>query len=326
MPAAVAGTATSFDLPQYLATLLWLKGRRPNAFLKLIGDPTISTAGVRRVGSQQFPMGVDFTLDAPSQPAILQGAAPTNKEYPNEQEENVVQIFQRGISVTYTRLGGIATINGVAVAPGDGNGELTPAEQLLDQQIQKQLANVQQDTNYSFLNGAYVKAANSGVAYKTRGLLSAIATNVFANGGTGRALTKTIFEAALQAMVSNGAMLQGGTVFALAGASWYSQLIDAYYVANQQPTTFAVSGTQVRTLLSKWATVIPIWEPDMPNGQIAIAQPGFCRPAVMPIPGKGELFVEPMGKVGSKEEYQIYGEIGLDYTSEYLHGIVKDLT
>jgi len=326
MPAAVAGTATSFDLPQYLATLLWLKGRRPNAFLKLIGDPTISTSGIRRVGSQQFPMGVDFTLDAPAQPAILQGAAPTNKEYPLEQEENVVQIFQRGVSVTYTRLGGIATINGVAVAPGEGNGELTPAEQLLDQQIQRQLANVQQDTNYSFLNGAYVKAANSGVAYKTRGLLSAIATNVFANGGTPRALTKAIVEAALQAMVANGAMQQGDTIFALAPAAEFSPLIDAYYVVNQQPTSFTVSGSAVNVIMSKWGRIVPIWEPDMPAGQIALVQPAFCRPAVMPIPGKGELFVEPMGKVGSKEEYQIYGELGLDYTSEYLHGLIKDLS
>lgn len=326
MPPAIAGTATSFDLPQYLATLLWLKGRRPNAFLKLIGDPTISTAGIRRVGSQQFAMGVDFTLDAPAQPAILQGAAPANKEYPLEQEENVVQIFQRGVSVTYSRLGTIESINGVAVAPGAGNGELEPGTALLNSQIDRQLQNVQQDCNYTFLNGAYVKAANSGVAYKTRGLLAAIATNVFANGGVARALTKAIFESALQAMVANGAFQQGDTVFALAGASWFSQLIDAYYIANQQPTTFSVSGTSVRTLLSKWATVVPVWEPDMPNGQISIVQPAFCRPAVMPIPGKGELFVEPMGKIGSKEEYQLYGEMGLDYTSEYLHGVVKDLS
>jgi len=325
MPAPVNAVATSFDLPNFIGEL-WQKGRRPNAMLQLIGDPTVNAAGIRYIGSTQFAMGVDFALPAPAQPAILQGAAPTMQELPTEQETNVVQIFQRGVGLTYSRMGDTDQIDGLAVVPGGGSGPLNAQEASLDRQIQLQLLAMAQDLNTTFLNGAYVLAGSSATAYKTRGLLTAIATHSFKNGGVARALTTGLVDTALQTMVADGAFLQGDVIYALAPATEFANLINAYYVPQQQPRSFDVSGTKVAEIYTKWATIVPKWDPDMPAGQIAFVQAQHCRPVMKVIPKKGAIFAEPLSKTGSQEQWQVYGEIGLDYTSEYLHGVLGDLS
>jgi hypothetical protein len=57
-------------------------------------------------------------------------------------------------------------------------------------QTMAELESMAVDVEKSFLTGVYQKPANNSTARQTRGLLTAVATNVFANGGTARALTK----------------------------------------------------------------------------------------------------------------------------------------
>jgi hypothetical protein len=46
----------------------------------------------------------------------------------------------------------------------------------------------------------------------------------------------------------------------------------------------------------------------------------------MPIPGKGELFLEPLAKTGAAENSQLYGEWGLQYGPQTMHGEITGLT
>lgn len=321
----IAGLASSYQLPQYIGEL-FQKAQRPNAFLRLIGG---LTGSLRVVRSTEFPMGVNYQLAAAAQPAITEGQAPSYVEQDTAQESNLVQIFQYGAQISYSKLATTAHIDGVAVIPGAGEGEIN-LPGTFEFQIARKMEQLARDVNYSFLNGAYQKPTDNTTARKTRGVLSAISTNVFANGGVGRNLTQPIFEGALRDSMDNGMFLQGAEVFAIAGKTELDNLQAIYRASSAGPTIFRdaagqVGGVDVRTIQTAWATVHLVWDPDMPAGEILLTRPEVCAVTAMEIPDKGLIFAEPLAQTGAAENWQVYGELGLDYRSEIFHALVKDL-
>ena len=67
-----------------------------------------------------------------------------------------------------------------------------------------------------------------------------------------------------------------------------------------------------------------VYEPTM-AGTVALLDMGKIKPVAKDIPGKGQLFYEPLSKVGAGEQGQIYGELGIDYANEALHGKITGL-
>lgn len=321
----VAGVATSYDLPNYVGEL-FQKAERPNALLRLIGG---LTGNLRKVTSTEFAMGVDYTLPAASQPAILEGANPTASEQNTGQSTNLVQIFQEAVSLTYSKMGRTGGIDGVAVIPGmAGNGALNlPGS--LEWQIARKLEKIARDANYTFLQGAYQKPADNTTARKTRGLITAVTTNVFANGGTGRAISTAIVDGALQSAMGNGMFNIGDTIFAICDQTQYGKLAALYEGTPGTPRytdTTEVVGVGVRQVLTKWAKVNLVWDPDMPAGKVLLTRPDVCRVVAYEVPGKGLLFAEPLAQTGSAENWQVYGEMGLDYKNEIFHAVIGDLS
>lgn len=322
--AEVSGMASSYTLPQYVGEL-FQKAEKPNAFLRLVGG--LTGGRIRTVGSTEFPMGVDYELPAAAQPDIVEGATPTASNTDTAQSQNVVQIFQKAVELSYSKQAERASIDGVAVIPGyAGNGPLQAAPGTLEFQIQLAIQKVARDVNYTFLQGAYQKPANNSTSRRTRGIVTAVSTNLFANGGTPRALSTAIFDAAMKSMVSNGAFTLGAEVFAFANADQVENLVDLYKSQTSYPESREVVGVAVRRIMNTWGITNVVYDPDMPAGKILIAQPQFCRPVFMPIPGKGLLFAEPLSKAGSSDKWQVYGEIGLDYRHEIFHGVIADLS
>ena len=310
--------STSYDLPNYVGNL-FLKSERPNAFLKLVGG----LQGIVNVSHWEFPMGNFYTLAAPSQPAILEGAAATASQVALTQASNVVQIFQEQVDLTYSKQASRSLISGVTVAPGGAAGPLQ-VPGTLEWQIARKMEKIQQDSNYTLLRGAYQKPADNTTARKTRGVRTAVSTNVSAAGSV--PLTKTIFESALATFVGNGMFNAGDRIVAMAGAAQFSALIGVYESATVIPQSREEAGVMIRTIHNKWATVDVVYEPDVASGEIFLTRPEKCRVIGMPIPGKGLFFVEPMAKVGSSDQAQVYGEIGVDYTNEIFHGAITGLT
>ncbi len=319
--ATVSGMATSYDLPNYIGEL-FQKTERPNAFLRLVGG---LTGMLRTVKSTEFPMGVDYVLPAASQPAILEGATPSPTELDTAQSANIVQIFQESVQLTYSKLAESGSIDGVAVIPGvSGNGPLiTPGS--LEFQINFKMMKIARDANYSFLRGAYQKPANNATARKTRGVRTAVTTNLF-SAASNRPLTKTLFENALKDSMDNGMFSLGDTLYVMGDDDQLSTLMGLYESATALPASRDVVGVSVRTIVTKWATVNLVWEPDLAANELFITQPQFCRVVAMPIPGKGVLFAEPLAKSGSSEHHQIYGELGIDYRHELFHAAITFLS
>jgi hypothetical protein len=53
---------------------------------------------------------------------------------------------------------------------------------------------------------------------------------------------------------------------------------------------------------------------------------GECSPVYLEVPGKGHFFAEPLAKTGAYEKVQLYGEVGLAYGNERMHGKITGLS
>lgn len=315
--------ATSYDLPQYVGEL-FLKGERPNAFLRLIGG---LTGALKNVASTEFPMGVDYTLTDGSQPDILEAATPTAAQVSTSQSSNVIQIFQRAVELSYSRKGASAVIDGVSLIPGSpagGSGLVRPGT--MQWQIARAVEQVSYDANYVFLRGSYQKPSDNTTSRKARGARTAVSTNEYANGGTARALTKTIFENALRDSMENGMFMMGDTVYIIGDKTQIAALINLYESDTQLPESREVVGVGVRQIITKWATCQVTYDPDLAAGELFGCRPEFYRVVAMPIPEKGVLFVEPLSKAGSSDKSQLYGELSIDYRHEVFGMVIDDLS
>lgn len=322
--------STGYDLPNYLGEL-FQKTEKPNAVLRLIGAPPgvgVNGGQIRTVSHWEFGMGVDYSLPAASQPAILEGAAATASQLAVTQSANVTQIFQEAVDLTYTKQSAGGLISGVTAVPG-ANGPLVVTG-TLEWQIAQKVAKIARDMNYTFLRGAYQKPANNATARKTRGFRTAVSTNLFANGAVNRALTKTIFENALRDMVVNGAFNIGDRIVVLADGTQYAALLAQYETTPQLQPGATDLGVFAQRLWTRYGPADVVFEPDMAAGEIVIFRPEKCRVVALPVVAdglnKGILFAEPLAKVGSSTQYQVYGEFGIDYTHEIFHGVVDDLS
>ena len=63
------------------------------------------------------------------------------------------------------------------------------------------------------------------------------------------------------------------------------------------------------------------------GGTLAMLDMNKIVPVVRNIVGKGYgVFYEDLAKVGASEKGQLYGEMGIDYGSEYFHAKITNLT
>lgn len=323
----INGQATSFDLPNYIGEL-FQKGEKPNALLRLIGG---LTGGLRLVTTPEFAMGVDYTLPAADSTGKTEGATPTAVEVDTEQSTNLVQIFHEAVELTYSAQAATGVIAGLAAIPGIGqsNGELI-SPRSIEWQRMRAVERISRNANLAFLRGTYQKPGSNATPRQTRGIRTAVTTNLFANGGTARPISKAIIEAALKNGLANGMFSLGDELMVLVDATQYDAIVALYEPGIQQTTnpgpSATVAGVAVKTIVTKWATLHLVWEPDMAAGELFITQPKYCRVVAMPTPKKGVLFSEPLAKSGSADKEQIYGELGIDYRHEVFHAVIDDLS
>ena len=169
MPTNVNAAATSFAVPNF-SGMLFAKGNAKTPFSTLIGARPKYTDHV------EFACGQYYDVETGAQPAISENAsltAPAPVSVVRDQLTNVTQIFQATVAVSYGKMSNMGTMNGINAAGQQPN----PADEL-SFQVARRMAKIAADVEYTFLNGAYQKATGDGVANKSRGLLTAITTNV----------------------------------------------------------------------------------------------------------------------------------------------------
>lgn len=305
--ANVNGIGTVFNLPNY-AGQLYTATPAVTPFLNLIRGNAVKTDNF------QFATGVEYSHEAASQPAISETAslsAPAAISYVRSQNTNVTQIFHEKVSVTYAKQSSGGRLSGV-VGAGDENN--APNE--LDFQTARALEKIARDIEYTFINGTYQLAANASQANKTRGMLAAAGTVIDCENAE---LTQDFLKAAFKSAYNAGADFND---MVLVCNSDIKQRITDIYASQwgfALPPTRSIGGVNVTQIETDFGLVSVLLSRFMPAGVLLGADISCVRPVEQDVPDKGNFFREPLSKTGAAEEYQIFGQIGLDHGPAWKH-------
>lgn len=315
----ISGQATTYNLPNFTGELFNI-APHDTPLLTMLGG---LNAGMTSTHTQFEWQTEGLEASSANKVALEGAAAPTPTEVSRANVTNVVEIHQESVSVSYTKLAAVGNLNGLAIADASN-----PVQNELQHQLSLKLRKIAIDVEQSFMSGVYHLPTDNTTARATRGILSAITTNVFANAGANRALSKSIIDTALSTMYTNGAPLPQDTTVFICPPAQRVALSNVYAAAplNQPTFTRNIGGISIDTLITDFGTFGVVTSRYMPIHQIAIVDVAQLNPVFLDVPGKGHLFAEPLAKTGASETWQIYGEIGLRYGPELWHGLIGDLT
>ena len=305
--ANVNGTGTVFNLPNF-AGQLYTSTPSVTPLLNLIRGNTVKTDNF------QFSTGVEYSHAAASQPTISENAsltAPTAVSYVRSQTTNVTQIFHEKVSVTYAKQSSGGRLSGVASSL-DGN--CAPNE--LDFQTARAIEKMARDVEYTFINGVYQLASSSSQANKTRGMLEAAGTVINCNNAV---LTQDFLNAAYKAAYDAGADFTDMVLICNSAVKQYLSTIYAAQGGFNLPESRNAGGVNLTFIETDFGPLRIMLNRFMPAGVLLGADISCIRPVEQDVPDKGNFFREPLSKTGAAEEYQIFGQIGLDHGPAWKH-------
>lgn len=319
----------SFNLPNFVGELFKLSPME-TPLLSMIGG----LSGGEAVASPQF-VWQDTQHRAPALTATdrsaIEGDDATFQAQSRSERTNVVEIFQYGVELTYTKQAATGLLGTSGTTPGVGAESILgnqPVQNEMAWQLQIKIEQCALDVEISFLNGT-LDYPNDGTARATQGIRGAISTvdldaqaaaDWIADSGAPTDGREAINETAL-AMYNNGAPMRNPVIM-VGGAE--KLLISGDFQSNGdiQPrsyNSFGVNVTDIETDFGKFPVVL---NRHCTAEEVLILELDVLAPCFLPIPGKGHFFLEPLAKSGSYDRQQLYGEIGLKYGPEGWHGKV----
>lgn len=306
--------AKSFGVLNY-SGLLFNKGNTKVPFSTLIANKG------RTTNSVEFTTGIEYTSGGGSQPGISENAsltAPEASVVTRSQKTNVTQIFQESVGVSYGKESNMGTLSGLNVSGQEAN----PINEL-DFQAAAKMAKIARDIEYTFINGAYNKATTDAEINKTRGILTAIESNILDLNG---AALRVWDVAELMKLIYDAQGSTNGLVLWLDAVSMFQINADAEQNGNTiVPAARNVNGLAISTLLTPLGEIGLYLGEFLPAGTVGIFNPDVIARVEQPHPEKGNFFMEELAKVGAGKKYQIFGQIGLDHGPEWMHGKVTGI-
>lgn len=311
-------TATIWNCPNYTGEL-YLIGANQTPFLNMIGG--LQGGRVRTVAGFEFPLAQPWALESAAQPAVTETAsltAPNPWTYVRGQDTNTVQIFHRAVTVSYAK----QSVTGWVTADGttglvDKN-ENQPVMNERDFQISAHMRQIAVNADYTFLNGAYQKTTDATTAAKARGIITACSSNSV--NASSAQLSRDLVNELIRTMAATGSEFINPVIFC--NAYQKQKLSEVYGYA---PDSRNVGGLNINQIETDFAVLGVVWAPNVPTSTLLIADLAVCNPVFLPVPEKGVLFYEELSKTGAAEKGQIYGQIGLDYGPEEMHGKITNL-
>ena len=309
-------TVQSFACPNY-SGLLYNKANTKTPFLNMISGK------VKYTNSVEFVTGQFYTSEEGEIPEISETAsltAPDASFVTRNQLTNVTQIFMESVAISYAKQSNMATLSGINVA-----GQVANPQDELSFQVARKMEKVKRSIEKTFIQGTYNKAANDTQVNKTRGMVSAITTNVKAAAG------KTLDLWLINEVVTNIANA-GGEINDLVVLMNSTNLLQLHGNAVELgmpvgEAYYTGYGIQVRDLILPVGTTVKLALGEfIPAGTALIINPNVIGPVEQPTPGKGNFFLEELAKTGAGTKYQIFGQIGLDHGPEWYHGKITGLS
>ncbi len=296
-----------------------------------IDYPFLSRVAGRKIAqNDEYAMSAQYALETFAQPAITEAGsvtAPTAIAYDRENEVNAIQIYQKAVNVTYARQSAANRLRYAEVGTSGYAYSNDPRDNpVLDELAFQANAAKEQaygDYEVSCLSGAYQKATSASVANKTRGIITACTSNtVDASSGQ---LEKSMINELLREMATNGSKFRRIVIFANA---YQKQMLSDIY--SFVPTDRRVGGSNIQLIETDFCQAEVVFNRNMPAGTILFADMASVYLVTQPVPGKaympdGLMFMEMLAKTGASEKWQLYGQLGLDYGSQRLHGTITSL-
>ncbi len=314
--AGITGMGTTFNLPNFVGDLFSISPE-DTPLLSAIGGLT----GGREARDKTFEWQFYDLRNADAARQRVEGAnAPTAEERVRANAENVLEIHQEAVSISYTQQsigagGGFST-----TARGT-----SPIADEMAWQMEQQIKQVARDVELTFITGTYAKPVDNSAPRKTRGLLEAITTNVIdMAGGT---LTEPDVNDLFQLAYDNGGMTEGETRTLIVGSSMKRQLTKIFIRDTGAPVPSRnVGGVNLQTIETDFGRANIMVDRYMPAGTVVAASLEELAPRFLNVPGKGHFFWEPLAKVGAADNSQLYGEIGLEYGNQRKHAKIVNAT
>ena len=307
--------AMSGNTPNF-SGMLFNKGNTRTPFSTMIGGNRKFTNHV------EFVTGQEFETAQGSQPDISESAsltAPETSIIVRSQKTNVTQIFQESVGISYGKMSNMGTLSGINIAGQQAN----PISEE-DFQIAAKMAKIAQDIEYTFINGLYVKSTGDAVANRSRGLLTAITTNVI--DADDKPLSFLLVCEALKAIQDSN----GDISNIVLGVNSISRMqLNADAVANGLTIVESgrdINGIAVDKVLTPLGTVYLKDLKYLPAGTVVFFDPNVISPVEQPTPGMGNFFLEELAKVGAGRKKQIFGQIGLDHGPEWYSAKITGLS
>ena len=307
--------ATSFGVLNY-SGMLFNKGNTRTPLSAIIGSRTKLTDHV------EFVTGQEYNAGGGSQPNISENAsltAPDPTSVTRSQATNVTQIFQETIGVSYGKMSNMGTLAGINVAGQTAN----PISEL-DFQVAARMIKVNNDIEYTFINGVYNKATTDSEVNKSRGLVPAITSNVINIGDN--ALEVWDVNELLTTIGAGNAPTENMALWV--DANTMNQ-INADAVANGMtivPAAREINGIRLNSLILPQGEVLIYRGAYLPAGTALVLNLDMIAPVIQPVPGKGNFFLEELAKTGAGSSYQLFGQIGLDHGPEWMHGKITGIS
>lgn len=314
MTVGIVGQGTTFNLPNFVGEL-FEASPADTPLLSRIGG---LTGGKETKSSTVQWQG--YSLRDAGQNVALEGAnAPAGNERPRYNVNNVTEIHQEVVEVSYSKLAYPGQYNGANIAGAN------PVQNELDFQIQAKLKVMARDLEYSFINGVFAQPGDNTLPRKTRGLIAATTTNVV--DAAAGAFTVEALEELLDAIYTNGGLQEGAQATIIVNTAQKRAITKAYLTSgNYREASRNVAGVNTTEIDTNIGTLNVMLNRYMPQDVIEVASLEQLFPVFGVVEGKGHLFAEPLAKVGSSERYQLYCEAGLEYGNERCHGKVINLT
>jgi hypothetical protein len=183
------------------------------------------------------------------------------------------------------------------------------------------------DLEFSCMQGAYTTKSAYNANSKTRGIVAAATGgNTKVNAGAVYAdakLSKQKIDDLSKLMADYGAPMTNPVIFC--GSYQMQKLSDLYGWSPIGGAGAGLGGVRVNRIMTQFFEADVVFDPQMSATTLLVADMDKIQIRGVEVPGKGAIIVEPKGKVGAADSYQLYAQLGLDYSDPNFHGLIFGL-
>ncbi len=325
----VTAPALTYDLPNFVGELFSLIPAQ-TPLLSMSGGLT----GGKSVLTKEFTWQVEDNIGATVNNVALEGADPVPTAVIRQEVKNVVEIHQEGVSISYTKQAAVWQLGagdvGNAGTPGAGSGVVAapilgnqPVTTEVSHQLGLKINQIARDVELSFLSGVFVNPTDNITERATRGVLTAIDTHNTAFTTDIRTSLNAMLAAMYEDEETVAPLIQ--PVLFMNGTTKTQLSIEYSNNLGLADRSRTIGGVNVDTIVTDFGTFGVVLDRYMPLDEIALLDMSVISPCFLAIPGKGHFFTEPLAKTGAFDIFQLYGDIGLDYSPEQFHGKINSI-